>query len=272
MRRALRRRRRRRRRAGEKGGAARAAGAAQGPRRAWRARSRAPAGPSGEPRGRRGSLAGSYRPAAVEPQPSIAGCRGPWEKPACVGAERRRRCAGFRPPRRGSALGHGGPAAGSEEPEACGASDSDLGTGGCGPACWVWGTEGGERGRAAPQEPVLAPAPCADAPEARLFFRGGHAPTRAAGGGGCWRRPPRAPGPSSPGLGSSCSARRPLPRPLHPPSHLPTPRKKIMLAGACTSQSLPVRREQRAPAESPCRDPCRAALAATSPGEPLHSA
>lgn len=136
MRRAL--RQRRRRRAGEKGGAARAAGAAQGRRRAWRARSRAPAGPSGAPRGRRGSLAGSCQLAALEPQPSIAGCSGLREKPACIGAERRRRCAGFRPPRRGSAPGHGGPAAGSEEPEACGASDSALGTRGCGPACWVW--------------------------------------------------------------------------------------------------------------------------------------
>ena len=271
MRRALR-RRRRRRRAGEKGGAARAAGAAQGPRRAWRARSRAPSGPSGAPPGRRGSSAGPYRPAAVEPQPSIAGCRGPREKPACVGAERRRRCAGFHPPRSGSALGYGGPAAGNEEPRACGASDSTLGTCRNGPACWVWGTGGDERGRAAPQEPVLAPAPCAGTPEALFAFRGGHAPTRASGGGGSGRRSPRAPGPSSPGLRSSCSARRPLPRPLHPPSHLPTPRKKIMLAGACTSQSLPVRCEQRAPAASSCRDPCRAALAATLLGESLLSA
>lgn len=172
----------------------------------------------------------------------------------------------------GSALGYGGPAAGNEEPRACGASDSTLGTCRNGPACWVWGTGGDERGRAAPQEPVLAPAPCAGTPEALFAFRGGHAPTRASGGGGCGRRPPRAPGPSSPGLRSSCSARRPLPRPLHPPSHLPTPRKKIMLAGACTSQSLPVRCEQRAPAASPCRDPCRAALAATLLGESLLSA
>lgn len=68
---------------------------------------------------------------------------------------------------------------------------------------------------------------------------------------------------------SCCSARRPLPRPLHPPSHLHTPRKKIMLPGARTSQSLLVRREERVPARSPRRDPSLAALAAASPSVPL---
>ena len=45
-----------------------------------------------------------------------------------------------------------------------------------------------------------------------------------------------------------------------------------MLAGARTSQSLPVRREERAPAWFPRRDPYRAALAAASPRVPLGSA
>lgn len=104
MRRAL-----RRRRAGEKGGAARAAGAAQGPKRAWRALSRAPAGPPGAPPGRRGSQAGPSGPAASEPRPWISGCLTPREKPACVGAERRQRCAGFRPPPSRSAPAAVGP-------------------------------------------------------------------------------------------------------------------------------------------------------------------
>ncbi|XDC70264.1 hypothetical protein R6Z07F_001437 [Ovis aries] len=106
MRRAL--RRRRRRQAGEKGGAARAAGAAQGPRRAWRAASPAPTALPGAPPGRSsGSRAGPSRLAASESRLSISGCLAPWEKPACVGAERRRRCAGFRPQPSPSAPGRG---------------------------------------------------------------------------------------------------------------------------------------------------------------------
>lgn len=124
MRRAL--RRRRRRQAGEKGGAARAAGAAQGPRRAWRALSPAPAGLPGAPPGRSSSWADPSRPAASEPRASISGCRTLREKPACFGAERRRRCAGFRPPPSPSAPGRGGPAAGGEEPRACGVGEATL--------------------------------------------------------------------------------------------------------------------------------------------------
>lgn len=115
-----------RRQAGEKGGAARAAGAAQGPRRAWRALSLAPAGPPGAPLGRSGFWAGPCRPAASESRPSISGCRAPREQPACVGAERRQRRAGFRPPPSPAAPGRRGPAAGREEPGACGAGATVL--------------------------------------------------------------------------------------------------------------------------------------------------
>lgn len=125
MRRALR-RRRRRRQAGEKGGAARAAGAAQGPRRAWRALSPAPAGLLRAPPGRSSSWADPSRPAASESWPSISGCRTAREKPACFGAQRRRRCAGFRPPPSPSAPGGGGPAAGGEEPGAYGVGAAAL--------------------------------------------------------------------------------------------------------------------------------------------------
>lgn len=269
MRRAL-----RRRRAGEKGGAARAAGAAQGPKRAWRALSRAPAGPPGAPPGRRGSQAGPSGPAASEPRPWISGCLTPREKPACVGAERRQRCAGFRPPPSRSAPAAVGPQPAARSSGLVKRARQLSGPAGPGRPRSVCGKGGGERGRAAPQEPVPDPdpAPCADAPKARLGFCRGHASTLAAGGGGCGRRPPRPPGPSPPGLRSCCSARRPLPRPLHLPSHLPTPRKKIMLAGARTSQSLPVRCEERAPAVSPRRDPRRASLAAAEPREQLGSA
>lgn len=125
MRRALP-RRRQRRQAGEKGGAARAAGAAQGPRRAWRVLSPAPAGPPGASPGRSRPWGGPCPSAASEPRPSVSGCRAPREKPACVGAERRRRSAGFRPPPSPSAPGRGGPAAGGEEPGACGAGATAL--------------------------------------------------------------------------------------------------------------------------------------------------
>lgn len=233
MRRAL----RRRRRAGKRGGAARAAGAAQGPRRAWRARSRAPVGPPGAPPGRRGSSAGRCLPAAPDRRLCIAGRRAARAKPACVGAERRRRRAAP-----DSALSAGGPQPAAGSPGFAEPARQRPGPAGAGQSRSAWGRGGGDRRRAAPREPVLAPAPRADELKAPLGFRGGHAPTRSAGGGGCGRRPPRHPGPSPPGLRSCCSARRPLPRPLHPPSHLPTPRKKIMLAGARTSQLLPVRR------------------------------
>ncbi|KAL6068867.1 hypothetical protein STEG23_036948 [Scotinomys teguina] len=83
--------------------------------------------------------------------------------------------------------------------------------------------------------------------------------------------PPGLQDPPPQGSGALAPPAAPSPV-LSTPIPPPHPRKKIMLAGACTSQSLPVLREQRAPAESPCRDPYRAALAATSPGEPLRSA
>ena len=224
MRRALRRRRRRRRRqAGEKGGAARAAGAAQGPRRAWRALSPAPAGPPVAPRGRSDSWVGPSRPAASERRPSISGCRAPWEKPACVGAERRRCCAGFRPQLSPSAPGRGGPAAGGEEPGACGAGATALlgqRVRASSAPFWGKGEARGEgprcRSRSSP------PPPCADTLKAGLGFRGGQAPTLAAGGGGCGRRPPWAPGPSPQGSGAVAPPAAPSPV-LSTPPHPTTP-------------------------------------------------
>lgn len=264
-----------RRQAGEKGGAARAAGAAQGPRRAWRALSLAPAGPPGAPLGRSGFWAGPCWPAASESRPSISGCRAPREKPACVGAERRQRRAGFRPLPSPSAPGRRGPAAGCEEPGACGAGATVLlGRRVRASSASFWGG-GGRRegkGRAAGAGPRPRPLRGRTEGSAGLGFPRGHAPTLAAEGGGCGRRPPPGSRTLPPGLRSCCSACRPLPRPLHPPSHLPTPREKIMLAGARTSQSLPVRREERAPARCPRRDPRRAAPAAAEPRVPLGSA
>lgn len=80
---------------------------------------------------------------------------------------------------------------------------------------------------------------------------------------------PWAPGPTPQGSRAIAPPAAPSPVLSTPPSHLPTPRKKIMLAGARTSQSLPVRREERAPARCPHRDPRRVALAAASPRVPL---
>lgn len=224
MRRALRRWRwrRRRRQPGEKGGAARAAGAAQGPRRAWRALSPAPAGSPAAAPGRSGSWAGPSRPAASERRPSISGCRAPWEKPACVGAERRRYCAGFRPQLSPSAPGSGGPAAGGEEPGACGAGATALlgqRVRASSAPFWGKGEVRGEgprcRSRSSP------PPPCADTLKAGLGFLGGQAPlsTREVGDAGdgplgLQDPPPRA---------RELLLRPPPPPPSSPPPHPTSP-------------------------------------------------
>lgn len=202
MRRAL--RRRRRRRAGEEGGAARAAGAAQGPRRAWRARSRAPAGPPGALPGRRGSSAGRCGPAASDHRPCSAGRRAPREKPACVGAEQLRRRAGFLLP-----PGRGGPAAGGEEPGDRGAGGTANGTSGCRPVPLGSGTKGRRRAQGRTAGP--RPRPLRGRAEGSGRLRRG---PRSYSRGGRWGMRETAPPVSRtlpPRARSSRSARRPLP-------------------------------------------------------------
>ncbi|XP_013370510.1 PREDICTED: translation initiation factor IF-2-like, partial [Chinchilla lanigera] len=204
--------RRRRRRAGEKGGAARAAGAAQGPRRAWRAPSWAHAGPLGAPPGRHGFSAGRCRQAASDRRPCIAGRRAPREKPACVGAQQRRRRAGFRP-----LPGPGGPTAGSEEPGDREARATAPSTGGCRPVPRGSGTRGRRQAKgrttgAGPRPRPLhgrAEGSARLPPGPRSYSRGGRWGMRATA--------PRAPGPSPPGLRSCCSPVLSTPHPTSPP-------------------------------------------------------